>query len=334
MKAAVMTSPGEADVLELRDIDKPRITQSTQLLVRLKAAGVNPVDTKLRRRGTYYPERLPAVLGCDGAGVVEAVGDSVRNYRVGDAVYFCNGGIGGEPGNYAEYTVVDESHVAPKPASLSFVEAAAAPLVLITAYEALFDRATVQKDQHVLIHAGAGGVGHIAIQLAKTAATRVATTVSSQDKAAFVTRLGADLPILYRETDFISACSDWTAGAGVDMALDTVGGAVFGATVPALRHYGHLVTLLEPAADMSWKEARLRNLTVSYELMLTPMLHDLQPARRHQANILAHGAQLFDSGQLRIQVADVFPLGEAARAHQLVEKGSMTGKAVLRIADE
>ncbi len=161
-----MTSAGSPDVLQVQEITNPGVpVGNTELLVRLVAAGLNPIDTKLRQRGSFYPEQMPAILGCDGAGVVEAVGAGVQRFRPGDAVYFCYGGLGGHQGNYAEYTVVDERFVAPKPASISFAEAAAAPLVLITAWEALYERGRLEPKENVLIHAGAGGVGHVAIQL-------------------------------------------------------------------------------------------------------------------------------------------------------------------------
>ncbi len=295
------------------------------------AAGVNPVDTKLRGRGTYYPDRMPAILGCDGAGVVEAVGADVNDFQPGDSVYFCNGGIGGEAGNYAEYTTVDEHYAVHKPDSLSFSEAAAAPLVLITAYESLFDRMNIQPEQQVLIHAGAGGVGHVAIQLAPDAGARVATTVSDDAKQAFVAGLGAELPIRYRATDFAAACREWTNGEGVDGIFDTVGGKVFSAGFTAARHYGHVVTLLAPPDDADWKEARLRNQTVSFELMLTPMLHNLHRQRLHQAQILAWAGKLFDEGKLKVHIAEEYPLDEAAQAHRAIESGSTVGKIVLSI---
>lgn len=333
MKAVVMTEPGNADVLEVREVETPTIIRPTQLLVKLMAAGVNPVDTKLRARGTYYPDRMPAILGCDGAGVVAAVGGEVHDFQSGDSVYFCNGGIGGDAGNYAEYTTVDEHYAVRKPDSLSFSEAAAAPLVLITAYESLFDRMNAQPDQRVLIHAGAGGVGHMAIQLARDAGVRVATTVSDDEKEAFVTGLGAELSIRYRTTDFAAACRAWTGGEGVDGVFDTVGGKVFSVGFSAARHYGHVVTLLAPPDDADWKEARLRNLTISFELMLTPMLHDLHRQRLHQAQILAWAGRLFDEGKLKVHIAREYPLEEAAQAHLAIESGSTVGKIVLRIGD-
>src|SRR3569832_1633616 len=168
MKAMVMTAQGMPDVLALRELPPPTVSGGHELLVRLKAAGVNPVDTKLRARGTYFPERMPAILGCDGAGVVEATGTEVQRYRPGDAVYFCSGGIGSHPGTYAQYAVIDERLVAPKPRSLSYAEAAAAPLVLVTAWESLRDRAVIKEGDRVLMHAGAGGVGRVALELART----------------------------------------------------------------------------------------------------------------------------------------------------------------------
>ncbi|MEN8130454.1 MAG: zinc-binding dehydrogenase, partial [Pseudomonadota bacterium] len=200
MKAILMTSTGPADVLELQDIDEPKVLTDTQIKVQLKGAGVNPIDTKLRNRGLFYPDALPAVLGCDGAGVVVGTGKGVSRFRAGDEVWFCNGGLGGEQGNYAQYTLVDESVAQPKPSSLSFIEAAAAPLILITAWEALFDRAQLKEGNRVLIHAGAGGVGHVAIQLAKITGARVCTTIGSPEKAQFARSLGADETIPYKKT--------------------------------------------------------------------------------------------------------------------------------------
>lgn len=330
MKALVMTATGGPEVLALRDVPEPPPPSGHKILVRLKAAGVNPVDTKLRARGTYYPGRLPAILGCDGAGVVEGVGEAVQRFRVGDSVYFCDGGIGGDPGCYTELRVVDERHVALKPRSLDFAQAAAAPLVLITAWEALHDRAGMHVDQTVLVHGGAGGVGHVAIQLARRAGCRVCTTVSTSDKADLVRALGAEEVIPYREVDFADAALSWTDGVGVDIALDTVGGQTFTHSFGAVRHYGDLVTLLQPPAETDWKVARIRNLRVSLELMLTPMYDDLPEARRHQAEILTECGRLFDDGRLRVHVGAELPFGEAARAHRLIEAGGVTGKIVLR----
>ena len=329
MKAIVMTQAGGPEVLKLKKVSEPKIQVDTELLVRLKAAGVNPIDTKLRSRGTFYPEKMPAILGCDGAGVVEAVGKNVEKFRVGDEVYFCDGGLGGETGNYAEFTVVDEKFVSKKPQSLSFAEAGAAPLVLITAWESLYDRGKLQPGQRVLIHAGAGGVGHVAIQLAKLQGAEVATTVSSKNSD-FVRQLGADLAIDYKQTNFVQRVLDWTDGEGVDLAFDTVGKDTFFKTVEAIKLYGDLVTILEPDTSLgNLKEARKRNLRIGLELMLTPMLQGLVDEQKDQAKILQQCARLIDEGKLKIHVNHAYPLAEAMEAHRNLEAGGMTGKYVL-----
>jgi NADPH2:quinone reductase len=331
VKAVLMTAPGHPEVLQLGQAPDPKVQQPTEVLVRLKAAGVNPIDTKLRSRGTFFPNQMPAILGCDGAGIVEAVGSGVTRFQVGDEVYFCHGGLGGHPGNYAEWAIVDERFAARKPKNLNFIEAAAAPLVLITAWEALYDRARLQAGQTALIHAGAGGVGHVAVQLAHLQGARVAATVGTPEKAELVRSLGAELPILYKQTDFVKAVLDWTNGQGVDVAFDTVGGAVLGQSFPAVQVYGDVVTILDADASTDWKTARSRNQRVSFTLMLTPALKGMIEAQIDQTKILEQCARLFDQGQLKIHVGQVFPLGAASEAHRLLEKGSMTGKIVLSI---
>jgi NADPH2:quinone reductase len=330
MQAIHMTAAGAPeDVLQTVDIPEPDITAPDQIKVQLKAAGINPVDTKLRSRGVFFPDALPAILGCDGAGIITAVGADVTRFQPGDAVWFCHGGLGDAPGNYAEYTVLPESGAELKPASLDFTEAAALPLVLITAWEALFDRAHLQQGQTVLIHAGAGGVGHVAIQLAKSVGARVATTVSTAEKADFVRSLGADRAILYTGEDVQTAVMEWTGKRGVDVVLDTVGGNTFRDSLELAGVYGQVVTLLDPGNDVSWGTARNKNLGIHFTLMLTPMLQDLPEARRHQCEILNHCSRLVTDRKLQVQIAEVLPLAEAARAHAIIEAGHVQGKIVL-----
>ncbi len=330
MKAVLMPAVGGPEVLSVQQIPEPELQSPSQLKVRLHAAGVNPIDTKLRARGVLLPEGLPAVLGCDGAGVVLEVGSSVQRFQPGDEVWFCSGGLGGPLGNYTEVTLVDEVACSVKPPSLSFEAAAAGPLVLITAWEALFGRARLEAGQTVLIHAGAGGVGHVAVQLAKSVGARVLSTVSSSHKAEFVKSLGADEVIIYPEVDFVEAVNRLTAGRGADVVLDSVGPMVFQQSIPAVAHYGDLVTLLDPGADMNWIEARNRNLRIAFTLMLTPMLGDLPKARAYQGQILAECGKLCEAGRLRIEVARILPLEQAAEAHRLIEGGHTQGKLVLR----
>jgi NADPH2:quinone reductase len=332
MQAIVMNQPGGPEVLELRSLPLPELSSARHVRVRLHAAGVNPVDTKLCANGTYYPDRLPTILGCDGAGVVEAVGDQVTRVQPGDKVYYCSGGIGGEPGNYATYNTVHEDYLARLPANLDFVQAAAVPLVLITAWEALYDRARLQPAERVLIHAAAGGVGHVAVQLARHTLARVAATVGDADKAAFVRALGAERLIEYKKEDFVEAALDWSGGAGVDLTFDTVGGETFCKSFAATRVYGQVVTLLQTACDAhAMKTARTRNQGIQFELMLTPQSLGLHAARVHQREILEEGAQLIEEGKLTVHVNAVLPLAQAAEAHRRIGGGHTIGKIVLQI---
>ena len=332
MKAILMTGVGGPEVLRYADVAEPEIPSPHHVLVRLHAAGVNPIDTKIRATHSYYPERLPAILGCDGAGVVEAVGASVTRFRPGDEVYFFNSGLGYEPGAYAQYTVVPEYYCALKPRYLSMQEAAAAPLVLVTAWEALIKRAQLKPQETILVHGGAGGVGHVAVQLAKHLGAFVATTVSSETKAEFVRGLGADHVIRYPEEDFVEAALKWTDGRGVKVVLDTVGGATFCRSFSATRVYGQVVTLLSAACEPSAiNTARMRNLTVGYVQVIAPIYLGLHSARLAQTRILEEGARLMEEGRLRVHVGRVLPLAEAAEAHRLIASGGTMGKIVLAI---
>ncbi|MGX2042002.1 zinc-dependent alcohol dehydrogenase family protein [Methylocaldum sp. MU1018] len=331
MKAILMTQPGLPDLLELRNIDEPAITEPDQIKVRLRAAGVNPVDTKIRRSGLFYENALPAVLGCDGAGEVVEIGGSVSRFNIGDRVWFCNGGLGGDQGNYAEYTVLDERWAAAMPQSLDFEHAAAAPLVLITAWGALYDRGRLQAGQTVLIHAAAGGVGHVAVQLAKLRDARVLATVGSAEKAELARKWGADATIDYRREDFAQRVNELTDGEGADLVIDTVGPDVFKHSIGCTAHFGDLVTLLDPG-EISLQEARMRNLRIGFELMLTPMLRNLHEARDHHVEILQQCGEWIDRGVLDIHVSQILPLEKAAAAHALIETGHATGKIVLKIS--
>jgi NADPH:quinone reductase len=331
MEAVVMQVPGGAEVLRHQEFPVPGITNDTDVLVRLRAAGLNPIDAKLRQNPGSYSMPLPVVLGFDGAGVVEATGRAVTRFAPGDEVYFCHPSFGGRSGCYASFTVVPEILLARKPARLNFTEAAAVPLALITAWESLFERADVQAGQKVLVHGGAGGVGHFAIQLVKQAGASVCATVSSETKAAFVDSLGADEHIYYRDEDFTQAVLRWTDGQGVNVALDTVGGETFEHTFAAVCYGGRVVTLLQPAASTNWGIARQRNLGIGLELMLSPTYLEIAQAQHVQSRILEACAARFDNGELRVCVTQTFSLTDAAQAHHELESGTQVGKLVLEI---
>ena len=259
------------------------------------------------------------------------MGPAVSRVSPGDKVCFCYGGIGGDPGTYAEFAVVHEDCLAPIPSQVSFAQAAALPLVAITAWEALYDRAAVAAGESVLIHGGAGGTGHIAVQLAKLKGARVAATVSSDEKAEFVKDLGAERPIFYRSEDFVVVARDWTSERGLDVALDNVGPEVMRRTYRAMAPYGRIVTLMGTPADDEDETAYVSNLTIHNVMMLTPMLLGLQDRLANQARMVTKTLGLLAAGQIRIEVSETFALEHAADAHAKLEAGGTVGKIVLTI---
>ncbi|HTZ86121.1 MAG TPA: zinc-binding dehydrogenase [Solirubrobacteraceae bacterium] len=325
----LMTAVGGPEVFELVDQPTPEIAGEHDVRVRLRAAGINPVDYKLRSGGTIGGS-LPAILGWDGAGLVESVGPAVTRVRAGDEVYFCDGGFGPTPGTYVELKVLNERYVAHKPKQLSFVEAAAAPLVTITAWEALRERARVGEDQFVLVQAGAGGVGHMAVQIARLAGARVASTVTPGPKAELAASLGSEVCIDYRREDTGAKVRAWTGMDGADVVHDTVGGKTFTACFSLVRPYGDLVSNVESP----WEEEAItamhnRNLRVSFTWMPAPSVFGWPEQRERQRRILEQAATHFDAGDLRIVVGATFPLEQVADAHRSLEAGEVMGKAVL-----
>lgn len=331
MKAIYFNTGGTTEVLQYGDVESLSQCSDKQVLIRIKAAGINPIDCKIRTAPQRFPVTFPVIPGCDGAGIVESVGAQVKNFQPGDEVYFSQPGFNNRQGTYAEYVLADASLLALKPRSLSFEQAAAAPLVFITAWEALHDRARMTSGQTVLIHAGAGGVGHAAIQLAKLAGAKVITTVSSEEKAQFVKQLGADFIINYRTHDVAAEVLRWTGGNGVDIAFDTVGPEVLQSCFSCVKPYGDVVTILQPSPDTDWSEARKRNVRFSLELMLSPVLLELEEAKYHQGEILRQCAALFDENKLTVKIARTFALTDAATAQQYLEKNQPAGKIVLTL---
>ncbi len=247
-------------------------------------------------------------------------------------MYFCNGGIGDEPGNYAEYTTLHEEYCAASPANIDLHDAAALPLAYITAWEALVERANLQAGQTILIHAAAGGVGHLAVQLAHHLGARIAITVSDTKKAGLVHSLGATKIINYKEQDFVQETLNWTDGLGADVVFDTVGGDTFLRSLQAARVGGKVVTLLStPLSLADTQLARVRNLSLCYEMMLTPQLMNLHDARVRQRKILEDAAKRVEAGELGVLVTHRMPLAQACDAHRLIEAGGVTGKIILTL---
>ena len=332
MKAIVLEAPGGPEALQPHQVDIPWPAADGDVLVRLKAAALNPADAYFRAFGPYLDSGVPCILGHDAAGIVEQVGADVKRVQVGQRVCFCNGGIGGHFGTYAEFAVVPETQLSLIPDSVDDATAAALPLVFITAWEALQERAAVKAGDFVLIHAGAGGTGHMAVQLATELGGRVATTVSSDEKIALVGKLGAERAIAYRHEDFAEVTHAWTAGHGIDVALDNLGPEIFQKTIATMAAYGRLVTLMGMPADDAEDTAYVNNLTIHNVMMLTPMLLGMQQRLDHQATLVARGLELLERGKLQVHIDSRYDLDDIAAAHQRLDAGNATGKIVIDIA--
>jgi len=308
-------------------VDLPRpVPGAGQALVRVLASGVNPLDTKIRAgQAEHARQPLPAVLGLEMAGVVEEIGPGVSTFRPGDEVYGMVGGVGGLQGTLAEYVAASADLLALKPKSLSMREAAALPLGVITAWEGIVDRAKVHGGQKVLVHAGAGGVGHLAVQLAKARGAEVFATVSP-DKRGIAERFGATA-IDYRSMSTEQYVTLYTGGEGFDVVYDTVGGGTIDASFIAVKRYtGHVVSCLGWSTH-SLAPLSIRGATYSGVFTLLPLLTGL--GRAHHGQILREAAALADAGQLRPLLNDRrFSPADIAAAHALVESGAL-GKVVV-----
>lgn len=329
MRALLLDAFGDVSHFRVAEIEKPEPGPG-QVLVRVAASSVNPIDCKIRTLGPAFAPRLPAVLGMDLAGVVEEIGSGVADFRPGDEVFGCVGGLGDLPGTLAQYVAADPELLAPMPANLAPRAAAALPLVGITAWEALHDKAAVRSGQHALIHGGAGGVGHVAVQLAKAAGLRVAASVSSEAKAAIARDLGADEVVNYRQEGVAEYVDRLTGGAGFDLVFDTVGGANLDASFAAARLEGQVVsTNTRSTHDLSVLHAKSLSLHVVF--MLLPLITGRERARC--GRILRQLARLAEAGELRPLLDERrFTLESAAQAHALVEQGGARGKVVVDIA--
>jgi len=301
-----------------------------QVLVRVKASGVNPLDIKISNGAAPHARHpFPAILGMDLAGIVDEVGPGVSSFKVGDAVYGLVGGIGGHQGSLAEFASVDADLLAPMPARLSMREAATLPLVFITAWEGLVDRAGVVAPQKVLIQ-GAGGVGNMAIQIARAFGAEVFATGSVR-KQEFIERLGATA-IDYCQTTVEKYVADFTGGQGFDTVYDTVGGATLDASFLAVRRFGHVVSCLgwgtHSLAPLSFRAA-----TYSGVFTLLPLLTG--QGRAHHAEILREATRLVSAGNIVPQIDPRhFDFESIAEAHHVVEQQENVGKIVVNVGDQ
>jgi len=325
MKAAVLETHGAAFCIT--SIARPT-AEAGQVLVRIQASGVNPLDTKIHAgQAGHARHPLPAILGIDLAGIVEGVGAGVTGFRPGDAVYGMTGGVGGLQGSLAEFAAVDARLLAPKPANLGWREAAALPLIFITAWEGLVDRARVQAGQKVLILGGAGGVGHVAVQIARAHGAEV-FAVDSAAKADFLTRLGAT-PIDYRALTLEQYVAEHTGGQGFDIVYDTVGGASLDAAFTAVRRYGHVVSCLgwgtHALAPLSFQAA-----SYSGVFTLLPLLTG--EGREHHGRIMGEATRLAEAGKIMPRLDPRhFTLETIGEAYQALTSGTVAGKLVVDV---
>lgn len=326
MKAMLINAYGDNAVFESAEVEKPE-AKSEHVLVNIAASSVNTVDTMIRKMGKELPlsPETPAILGMDFAGTIEAVGDGVSSYSVGDEVYGCAGGLADLPGTLAEYMVADANLIAHKPKNLSMREAAALPLVAITAYEGL-TRAGIKQGQKVLVHGGSGGVGHVALQLAKHFGADVYSTGGGEKQLALIKQLGATA-INYKTETVEQYVSKHTNGAGFDLVFDSVGSANIANSFEAAALNGQIATTVS-MCELDLTVAHFKGLSLHVVFMLIPMLHNFK--REQHAEILHQLAQIVESGGLKpVLDEEQYSLAQAGQAHARLESGQGMGKVVI-----
>ncbi|MET3965373.1 MULTISPECIES: zinc-dependent alcohol dehydrogenase family protein [Bradyrhizobium] len=322
MRAAILETHNVP--LRLSTVSTPEVGPR-EVLVRVRASAVNPLDTKIHAGAAAHARHpLPAILGIDLAGVVEQTGRDVTRFKPGDEVYGMTGGVGGVPGSLAEFAAVDADLLAPKPSNLSMREAAALPLIFITAWEGLIDRAALKAGQKVLIHGGAGGVGHVAIQIARAIGADVFATGSAAQRA---TIEGFGAVFIDRGTAIEAYVAEHTGGRGFDIVYDTAGGKVLDASFEAVRRFGHVVSALgwgtHALAPLSFRAA-----SYSGVFTLLPLLSG--EGRSHHGEIMAEATRLVEAGKLAPLVdARRFTLESVGDAYALIRDHAAKGKLVV-----
>ncbi|MGR3885682.1 zinc-dependent alcohol dehydrogenase family protein [Pseudomonas sp. 1152_12] len=318
MRAMILNTFGRPESFELRDVPKP-VPHAGQVLVRVHATSINPLDYQVRRGDYADLVPLPAITGHDVSGVVEAIGPGVTAFAPGDEVWYTPQIFDG-PGSYAEYHVAAENIIGKKPASLSHLEAASLSLVGGTAWEALAVRTALRVGESVLIHGGAGGVGHVAIQLAKAIGARVFTTVREAN-VEFARSMGADVVIDYEKDDYVAAILRETSGHGVDVVFDTIGGDTLSRSPDALAQLGRVVSIVDIAHPQNLIQAWGKN--AAYHFVFT----------RQNRGKLDELHALVERGQLRPHVGAVYALADIGLAHARLESrnNGIQGKVAIAV---
>lgn len=312
MKAIVLTAFGGIENLQLQQVSVPSV-DAGELLVRVVATSINPLDYQIRRGDYPGYVVLPAITGHDVSGVVERVGPGVTGFRPGDEVFYTPKIFGPKGGSYAEYNVVPQELVTHKPVNLSHEQAASITLVGGTAWEAIVTRARLQPAESILVHGGAGGVGTIAIQLAKAMGARVFTTCRSE-QAEYLMSLGADATIDYERADYVEEIARLAGGSGVNVVLDTIGGKTLERSPHVLADGGRVVSLVDIATPQNLVAAW--GVNAEYHFVFT---------RQNRGKLLALKA-LLERGLIRPVIAATFPLAEIGEAHTVLEQGRVNGR--------
>ena len=329
MKAMTINAFGGSDVFEVAELEKPAL-KAGHVLVKVSATSVNTVDTMIRQMGedlAPLSPALPGVLGMDFAGTIEALGEGVTGFEVGDEVYGCAGGLADLQGALAEFMLADAKLIAHKPKSISMREAAAIPLVGITAYEGLVRAGTSEGDK-VLVHGGAGGVGHIAVQLAKYFGSEVYATGGGEKQSELIEKLGG-MAINYKTETVDDYVQTHTGGVGFDVVYDSIGGANLLNSFNAAALNGQISTTVS-LAEIDLTTAHFKGLSLNVVFMLIPMLHDHK--REQHGEILAKLAEIVDAGHLTpIVDEEHFTLEQVGKAHDRLASGQAMGKVVVLI---
>ncbi|MGL1861681.1 MAG: zinc-dependent alcohol dehydrogenase family protein [Pseudodesulfovibrio sp.] len=331
MKAMLLEEYGDQYAFVEHEMERP-IPSPGQVLIKVAGSSLNPIDNKIVTMGDQlaFAPPLPALLGMDVSGVVEDVGAGMSRFQVGDRVFGCAGGLGSLPGALAEYMVVDERLIARAPVHMELADAAVLPLVSITAWLALFEKASIKERQTLLVHGGAGGVGHVAVQLGVHAGAEVFATVSSDTKASIVENLGG-VPINYRDVPVDKYVEVATDGDGFDVVFDTVGGPTLDASFEAAARGGQVIsTVTRSTHDLSLLHAKSLSLHVVF--MLLPMLTG--DGRALHGQILSEIANLVDEDKLAVLMDEKqFAFTEIADAHRYWASGDALGKISITVAD-
>lgn len=330
MKAYQVTEYKENNHFVEVDIEKPKI-KSGHVLIEVKATSLNPVDHKILTADIGINPDSPAILHMDVSGIVVEVADDIQTFKIGDEVYGCAGGLqsnlGRLDGALADYMIADAKLIALKPKTLDFGTSAALPLVSITAFEGLFDRMHIQKDDYILIHGATGGVGHIAIQLAKQHGVKVAATISSAQKAQIAKDLGADDIINYRNESVESYVNRLTNGEGFSAIYDTIGGENLDLSLKAAKINGQVATTVG-MNNHDLTNMHIKGLSLHLIFMLLPMITGA--GRSHHHDILTQIAGMVDEGQITPLIhEESFTFAQANEAHALFASGKHLGKIIL-----